>query len=53
MRVTETWAAMHEMKLGPDVTFVLNQMLFTYQLECLIVSYPYITYDESVNPQGK
>jgi hypothetical protein len=24
MRVTETWAAMHEMGLGPDVTFVWN-----------------------------
>jgi hypothetical protein len=22
MLVTETWAAMHEMELGPDVTFV-------------------------------
>jgi hypothetical protein len=24
MRVTETWAAMHEMELDPDVTFVWN-----------------------------
>jgi hypothetical protein len=24
MRVMQTWAAMHEMGLGPDVTFVWN-----------------------------
>jgi hypothetical protein len=24
MRMTETWVAMHEMGLGPDVTFVWN-----------------------------
>jgi hypothetical protein len=24
VRVTETWAAKHEMGLGPDVTFVWN-----------------------------
>jgi hypothetical protein len=24
MRVTETWAAMHEMGLGPDVIFAWN-----------------------------
>jgi hypothetical protein len=38
MRVTETWAAMYEMGLGPDVTFVWNQIFFTYKFECVIVS---------------
>jgi hypothetical protein len=38
MRVMETWVAMHEMGLGPDVTFAWNYILYTYQFECVIVS---------------
>jgi hypothetical protein len=40
MRVTATWATMHEMELGPDVTFVWNQILITL---------PFVSYSIMLN----